>query len=401
MFAAFRFRDFRMLWGGLIISNLGTWMQFTAMGYFITHAAGSPHRAVLDLGLLGAARAVPVLVLSPIAGVVADTVPRRRVLLTANVVMTFEALALALLAGSHHLSIPSLIGLQTVNAAAQAFDSPARQSWIPLLVDRPLMGNAIGLNSVALNAPAIVGPVFAGQLIAHNGLAIAFYVNALATLSVIIAVSLMQRSGCVVVRRESILVSIRYGIRFLRGHPILRWIMLAFLVSALLDRPYSHLIPSFSVNLLHADARGLGWTIAASGAGGFCGSLATAYSGAWERRSLIWLIAGLVMSGGIVVLGLTPTLALALPVLFIIGFGTVTFLGTAQTLVQMLSPEEVRGRAVSVYTMIVFGFIPLGSLLVGAIASFAGLRSAFVLVGGLCLVLFLAVWLWRPAIRAA
>ena len=399
MFAAFRHRDFRMLWGGLVVSNLGMWMQFTAMGYFITHAAGGSHRAVLDLGLLGAARAVPVLLLSPIAGVVADTVPRRRVLLAANGVMALEALALALLAGSHRLSIPWLFALQIIDAAAQAFDSPTRQSWIPLLVDRPLMGNAIGLNSVALNAPAIVGPVLAGQLIAHDGLAIAFSVNALATLSVIVAVSLMRRSSKTTARREPMLVSIRYGIGFLRRHPVLRWIMLTFLVSALLDRPYSHLIPAFSVNLLHADARGLGWTIAASGVGGLCGSLATAYFGTWQRRSLVWLASGLVMSGGIVVLGLTPTLALSLPVLFIIGFGTVAFLGTAQTLVQILSPDEVRGRAVSVYTMIVFGFIPLGSLLVGTIASFAGLRSAFVLVGGLCVVLFLAVWIWRPIIR--
>lgn len=388
-----------MLWGGLVISNLGTWMQFTAMGYFITHAAASPHRAVLDLGFLGAARAVPVLLLSPIAGVVADTVPRRRVLLAANVVMTLEALALALIAGSHRLTIAWLIALQAVNAAAQAFDSPTRQSWIPLLVDRPSMGNAIGLNSVALNAPAIIGPVLAGQLIAHDGLAISFSVNALATLAVIIAVSLMQSSPKRTTPDEPMLVSIRYGIAFLWGHPVLRWIILAFLVSALLDRPYSHLIPAFAVNLLHADARGLGWAIAASGAGGLCGSLATAYFGTWQRRSLVWLTAGLVMSGGIVVLGFTQTLALSLPILFIIGFGTVAFLGAAQTLVQMLSPEEVRGRAVSVYTMIVFGFIPLGSLLVGAIASFAGLRWAFVLVGALCLMLFLAIWLLRPNVR--
>jgi MFS family permease len=400
VFAAFRHRDFRMLWGGLVVANLGTWMQFTAMGYFITHAARSPHQAVLDLGILGAARAVPVLLLSPIAGVVADTLPRRRVLVAANVVMTLEALVVALLAGAHHLSIAWLIALQTVNAAAQAFDSPTRQSWIPLLVDRPLMGNAIGLNSVALNAPAIVGPVVAGQLIAHDGVALSFFINALASLAVIIAISLMRSSPKRTAPSEPILVSIRYGMAFLWGHPVLRWIILAFLVSALLDRPYSHLIPAFAVNLLHADARGLGWTIAASGAGGLCGSFATAYFGTWQRRSLVWLSAGLVMSGGIVVLGFTPTLALSLPILFIIGFGTVAFLGAAQTLVQILSPEEVRGRAVSVYTMIVFGFIPLGSLLVGSIAAFAGLRWAFILVGGLCLMLFLAIWLLRPSVRA-
>jgi MFS family permease len=400
-FAAFHFRDFRLLWGGLTISNLGTWMQFTAMGYFISHAAGSPQRAALDLGILGAARAVPVLVLSPIAGVVADTFPRRRVLLSANAVMVLEALALALLALAHALSIGWVIGLQAVNAAAQAFDSPTRQSWLPLLVDRPTMGNAIGLNSVALNLPAIVGPVLAAQLIAHDGLALAFFVNAIATCAVLIAVGLMRRSPPGTARREPLLVSIRYGVVFLRDHPVLRWIVLAFLLTALLVRPYSHLIPAFTVNLLHADVRGLGWAVAASGFGGFCGSLATAYFGARRNRVHIWLSAGLVMSGGVALLGLAPTLVLSLPILFVIGLGTLTFLGATQTLLQMLSPDEVRGRAVSVYTMIVFGFIPLGTLLVGALASVAGLRFSFVLAGALSVLVFLLIWLRRPVVRTA
>ncbi|HTJ27664.1 MAG TPA: MFS transporter [Candidatus Limnocylindria bacterium] len=401
LFAAFRFRDFRLLWGGLTVSNLGTWMQFTAMGYFISHAAGSPHRAALELGVLGAARAVPVLLLSPIAGVVADTVSRRRVLIAANVVLVLEALALACLAASHALSIGWLIALQAVNAAAQAFDSPTRQSWLPLLVDRPTMGNAIGLNSVALNAPAIAGPLLAAQLIEHDGLALAFFVNALATCVVMVAIGLMRRSPPREARRESLLVSIRCGIAFLRDHPVLRWIVLAFFVTALLVRPYSHLIPAFAINLLHADARGLGWAVAASGVGGLCGSVATAYFGARRRRARIWLSAGLVMSGGVALLGLVPTLAFSLPLLFVIGFGTLTFLGATQTLLQMLSPDELRGRAISVYTMIVFGFIPLGSLVVGALAASAGLRGAFSLAGTLCMLLFLVIWLRRPIVRTA
>jgi MFS family permease len=401
LFAAFRFRDFRLLWGGLTVSNLGTWMQFTAMGYFVSHAAGSPHRAALQLGILGAARAVPVLLLSPIAGVVADTVSRRRVLIVTNTVLALEALALALLAASHALAFAWLVALQAVSAAAQAFDSPTRQSWLPLLVDRPTMGNAIGLNSVALNAPAIAGPLLAAQLISHNGLAVAFLVNAVATCAVLIAVAAMRHAPPFATRREPLLVSIRYGIVFLYEHPVLRWIVLTFFVTALLVRPYSHLIPAFVVNLLHADARGLGWAVAASGAGGLCGAFVTAYFGSRNSRARIWLSAGLVMSGGVALLGFAPTLMLTLPLLFVIGVGTLMFLGATQTLVQMLSPDELRGRAISVYTMIVFGFIPLGSLIVGVLAAWAGLRGAFTIAGLLCLVLFVLVWFTRPIVRAA
>ncbi|MGA8097410.1 MAG: MFS transporter, partial [Candidatus Cybelea sp.] len=163
--AALRYRDFRLLWLGLLISNLGTWMQFTAMGFFVARVAGSPHRAALDLGILGAARAIPVLALSPLAGVVADQFPRRRVLFVTNTTMAFAALLLAILAASHRLELAGLVRISTLNSGANAFDSPTRQSWLPLLVDREFVGNAVGLNSIAFNAPAVIGPAIAGVLI--------------------------------------------------------------------------------------------------------------------------------------------------------------------------------------------------------------------------------------------
>ena len=147
-----------------MVSNLGTWMQFTALGYL--RRAGSPVRRIArrSISALSARRArVPVLLLSPIAGVIADELPRRRVLFVTNVTMSLVALALALLASTHRLDAArSSSLLSAINAAANAFDSPTRQSWVPLLVDRRYVGNAIGLNSVAFNAPAVIGPAIAG-----------------------------------------------------------------------------------------------------------------------------------------------------------------------------------------------------------------------------------------------
>jgi len=191
----------------------------------------------------------------------------------------------------------------------------------------------------------------------------------------------------------------RQGIAFLVHHPALRWIMLAQLVTALLARPYSQLVAALAVNVLHAGARGLGWAVSAIGLGGFGGALVTAYFAQRERRSKLWLQSGLLMSLGVLGLAFVPGLAIALPVLFFAGVGTLASLGVTNTLIQTLSPDDVRGRALSIYTMIAIGVVPLGALIDGAIASAIGLRATFALAGVACTALFLAIWLFRPAVR--
>ncbi len=399
IFQALRYRDFRLLWLGLLVSNLGTWMQFTAMGFFVARMAGTPHQAALDLGILGAARAVPVIVLSPFAGVVADQLPRRRVLFVTNTTMALAALALAVLSTMHRLDLTTLVVLSAINSGANGVDSPVRQSWVPLLVDRQYVGNAVGLNSVAFNAPAVIGPALAGLLIVWIGVAGAFYFNAAATLAVVAAVMLMRPSPPTATRRESTLYAMRQGIVFVAGHPALRWIVLAQFVTALLTRPYSQLVPALAVNVLHAGARGLGWAVSAIGIGGFGGALLTAYFAQRERRSRLWMQSALLMSAGVFALAFVPTIGASLPVLFAIGVGTLASLGATNTLIQVLSPDEVRGRALSVYTMIAIGIVPLGSLVDGAIAAAIGLRPTFALAGAVCTVMFLAIWFLRPAVR--
>lgn len=398
--AALRYRDFRLLWIGLLVSNLGTWMQFTAMGFYVARMAGTQHQAALDLGILGAARAIPVILLSPLAGVVADKLPRRRVLVVTNSTMAFAALLLAVLAGAHRLEMAGLVLISALNSAANGFDSPVRQSWVPMLVDREYVGNAVGLNSVAFNAPAVIGPALAGLLIVWIGVSGAFYFNAAATLAVVVAVLMMRPSPpSAAAGGEPTLAAMRQGIAFIVRHPALRWIVLSQFITALLTRPYGQLIPAFAVNVLHSGASGLGWAVSAIGVGGFGGALVTAYFAQRERRSKLWLQSGVLMSAGIFTLAFAPRLLLALPVLFGIGVGTLAFLGATNTLIQTLSPDEVRGRALSVYTMIAIGIVPLGALVDGAIASAIGLRATFALAGALCVGLFAGIWLFRPAVR--
>lgn len=400
LFSSLRFRDFRLLWFGLLISNLGSWMQLTATGYFIATLAGNPHTASLYLGFQGLGRAIPVLLLSPVAGLAADTLPRRRVLYVTNTVMSLLALLLAVFTSLGWMSILGLILINSANAAAMSFDSPARQSWVPLMVPREYIGNAIGLNSVAFNAPAVIGPAVAGVLIASIGIAGSFYVNAVATMAVVVALMFMKPAPpSTSTHNEPFLRSMVGGLRFLFHHKILGAVITVFIVTALLVRPYSSLLPAFVVNTLHANARGLGIAIAATGVGGFAGALLTAYLGSRERRGVLWTVSAAVMSAGVFALGFIWNLWLSLPVLFIIGTATMTFLGASNTLIQTLAPDEVRGRAISVYSMVALGFVPGGALIVGALGSVLGLHASFWIVGAACVLATMSFWLARPVLR--
>lgn len=400
LFASLRIKDFRLLWTGLLVSNLGSWMQLTATGYFIAKIAGNPHTASLYLGFQGLARAVPVILLSPVAGLVADTWPRRRTLFWTNTVMSLLALLLAVLTSFGLMNIVGLILINAANAAAMSFDSPARQSWVPFMVPREYIGNAIGLNSVAFNAPAVIGPAVAGILIASIGIAGSFYVNAVATVAVIVALAFMRPAPPSTSTREPFLRSIAYGLRFLYTHKILGAVITVFIATAVLVRPYSSLLPAFIVSTLHANAKGLGVAIAASGVGGFAGALLTAHLGARERRGIVWSVSAVVMSVGVLALGLLWNLWASLPVLFVIGTATMTFLGASNTLIQTLSPDEVRGRAISVYTMVALGVVPGGALVVGALGSFVGLHEAFLIVGAVTAVFSIWVFLAKPILRS-
>jgi len=398
IFAPLQFRDFRLLWVGLLISNLGTWMQITAIGYFIAHGRSATTTA-LYLGIIGVARMLTVFVCSPIAGVVADTLPRRATLIVANLVMALVALALAIFTQMGLMNIAGLVIISAINSGAQSFDSPSRQSWMPFLVDRAYLGNAIGLNSVAFNAPAVIGPAIAGVLIVSVGIADSFYLNAVATLAVVAAVLFMRPSPPSVARREPLLQAMRHGVAFLGGHAILKWIVGAFVVTALLARPYTTMLAAFAVGALHAGARGYSLTLSAAGVGAFGGALLTAYLGQRERRGGIWLASGLVMSLGVMLLGTIWNLGLSLPVLVLIGGATMLYLGSSNTLIQTLSPDDLRGRAISVYTMIALGGVQGGALIVGAVATLVGLHESFMIAGGICTLLMIYLWLAKPIIR--
>ena len=398
-FGALRFRDFRLLWAGLLISNLGTWMQFTALGYEVVHLAPNAHLAALDVGLIGAARALPVLLLSPFAGVVADRYPRRRVLLATNACTAVLSLILAVIIATGAVTIVLLMLVSGLLAATQSFDAPARQSWVPILVPREFVGNAIGLNSLAFNAPSVLGPPIAGLIIAGAGVAPCMFANAALTLAVVVALLFMRPVAASSSRRESVWSSIAGGIAFIVHHPSLRWIVLLLIVTSLCVRPYNFLLPAYAAHVIGTDARGLGALMAATGLGAMGGAVLTA-AFVPQRRSALWAGSALIIALGAIGLGATASMPVALGVLTVMGLATLTFLGSSNILLQTLAPDDMRGRVISVYSMVVLGFVPGGTLLLGAIASLLNLREALI-IGGIASAIC-GTWIYasQPELRA-
>jgi MFS family permease len=398
LFAPFRYRDYRLLWFGLLVSNLGTWMQLTTLGYLVVQLAGSAAVAALDVGILGASSAIPVLLLSPLAGAVADRFPRRRILLITNSIEVLGAFTLAVLTSTHRLVLWEIVIIAGIRSTGQSFDAPARQSWVSLLVPREYLGNAIGLNSVAFNAPSVIGPPIAGFLILAIGAAYSFYLNSFLTLAVVVVLLFMKPSPPSSTKRENLFASMAAGIRFVARNHALRSIVLLLLAVCLFVRPYQQLMPAYAAHVVHVDAHGLGFMLAAIGGGALCGSIVTATVGS-GRRGIVWFAGALLMGIGVIVLGSVRSYGVALAVLPFVGLAVLTFAGNTNVLLQSLSPEDMRGRVVSLFTMVILGGVPAGSLLLGSLASVIGLPASLTAGGIVALGCAVAVWLTSPELH--
>ncbi|HET8569998.1 MAG TPA: MFS transporter [Candidatus Limnocylindria bacterium] len=382
--AALRYRDFRLFWAGLVISNTGTWMQMFGQGYLVVQLAirdGVPHLAPTYLGLVGLTRALPGLTFGLFGGAVADRADRRQLLLLTQVGAALVALALALLTLSGRIDITHVLLLGALSSTIFAFDAPTRQSMVPRLVGTGDIASAVGLNSVAFNGAQVVGPVLGGILYIPLGLGGLFLINSFSFLAVIAALLLMEPVPVSARRRDvTMLRSIREGLRYVRRDTVVRWLILLTFASALLARPWIQLLPAFTEHVLHVGALELSWLMGASGAGAVIGAFATASLGGLQRRGTVLLLSALAMSALIASFSLQRSMALALPILALVGFTTMLFMGLSNTMLQTRTPDHLRGRVMSVHTMVFLGFMPLGVMLLGAIGTVAGVDVA--ILGG-------------------
>jgi len=386
--AALEFRDFRLFWFGLVVSNIGSWMQIYGLGWLVVQLAirdGVPQLAPFYLGLVGLARAIPGLAFGLFGGAVADRADRRRLLIVTQTSAAIVAFILAILTITEHINIVEIVLISAMNSIIFSFDAPTRQAMVPRLVsDRELM-SAIGLNSAAFNGATLVGPLIGGVLIIPFGVGGLMLINAVSYLAVVAALLVISPQPIEVRTRLSMLASIREGLAYIRRDPVLRWVVLLTVTTALFTRPYIQLLPA-EAQFLGVGALELSWLLAASGVGALAGALVTASLGGWKRRGALLVGSALMHGLLLAVFAEQHSVLGAMVFIGLTSFAVMVFLGMANTLMQTRTPNHLRGRAMSVHTMVFMGFMPLGQMLLGSVAAIAGINTAF-LAGGIVVVL--------------
>jgi MFS family permease len=366
---ALRHRNFRLFFAGQIISLIGTWMQTVAQSWLVYRLTGS---AAL-LGSVNFAGQIPVFLLSPVGGVVADRYSRHRIVIATQIASMLLALALAALTLSGVIQVWEIFVLSAMLGTVNAFDIPARQSFLVEMTSREDLINAIALNSSAFNGARIAGPAVAGILVGLVGEGWCFFINGLSYIAVI--AGLLRMTVTRVKPRPveaSALGHVIEGFRFVsRTAPIRALLLLIGLVS-LAGMPYSVLMPVFADRILHVGPEGLGILMGVSGAGALVGALILA--GRQHVRGLgRWVaIAAASFSALLIVFAYSRWFWLSATVLTVIGFSAMIQMGSSNTLIQSMTPDHLRGRVLAAYSMMLMGMAPIGALLEGVLAERIG-----------------------------
>jgi predicted MFS family arabinose efflux permease len=405
--SALEHRDFRLFWIGLVVSNVGTWMQQFGLGWLVVQLAirdGAPQLAPFYLGLVGLARAVPGLAFGLFGGVVADRADRRRLLIITQTSAAIVAAVLGVLTITDRINIVEVVLLSALNSIIFSFDAPTRQAMVPRLVSDKELMSAIGLNSAAFNGATLVGPLIGGVLIIPFGVGGLMMINAFTYAAIVAALILMRRQPTIESKNVSMLESIREGLSFIRGDPVLRWVVTLSVATALFTRPYIQLLPA-EAQFLGVGALELSWLLAASGGGALVGALGTASLGSWERRGALLVGAAVAHGTLLIFFGAQHTVLGAMVFVGLTSLAVMVFLGMANTLMQTRTPDALRGRVMSVHTMVFMGFMPLGQLILGSVGTLIGINNAF-LVGGVIVTLLagyaaLRVNVLREAVASA
>lgn len=399
MVRALRHRNYRLFFVGQSISLIGTWMTRIATSWLVYRLT---HSAML-LGTVGFVGQVPAFLLGPFAGVLIDRVDRHRLLVLTQVLAMVQSLALAALTLSGRITLGEIIALSAFQGVINAFDMPARQSFVIKMVERREdLGNAIALNSSMVNGARIIGPSIAGVLIAVVGEGWCFLADGVSYLAVIASLLLMVLSPHPSVEKSSrpgALAQFREGWRYVVGFaPIRKTLSLLTLVS-LVGMPYTVLMPVFATRVLHGGPGTLGMLMTATGAGALIGALFLA-----SRKSVLgleWTIpsAAALFGAGLIAFACSHWLWLSLPLLMATGFGFMVQMAASNTLLQTIVEEDKRGRVMSFYAMSLMGTTPFGSLLAGTAASRIGAPNTLLLGGVGCLLG--AAWFVRglPALQ--
>lgn len=394
---AFRYRNYRLFFGGQGISLVGTWMQQIAMGWLVYRLTNS----AFLLGLIGFAGQIPTFLLASIAGVFADRFDRRKLLVLTQVLAMLQAFFLAFLTFMGHIAVWHLMILSVFLGLVNALDIPVRQSFvIDLVENKDDLGNAIALNSVMFNGSRLVGPSIAGLLIGIVGEAICFFLNGISFLAIVVALLSMNVPEK---KRESeplpFFQGLRDGYRYTFGFAPTRYIILLLGLISMMGMPHLVLMPVFARDILHGGSHTLGFLMGASGVGALVGALYLASKKTVLGLGRLIVIASSAFGIGLIVFSLSNYIQLSLCMMLLTGFGMIVHMASSNTVLQTIVDEDKRGRIMSFYTMAFTGMAPFGSLLAGSLASKIGAPNTLTISGLACIIGSLFFLTKLPLIR--
>ncbi len=349
------------MWIGACTSSIGTWMQIVAQSWLVYRLSHSAFLLALDSFLGG----IPIFLFSLIGGVVADRVERRKILLASQYVQMASAGLLTILVATGLVHVWHILCLSFVSGFAQAFGGPAYQALIPTLVEREDMPNAIALNSIQFNVAVMVGPALAGQALAKLGEKWCFGLNAVSFLAPIVSLLLIRSRFQPVKATASMFSSLKQGIQFVRKqHSMEALIILAFLMT-FLSMPVRTYFPVFVKDIFHRGPETYGNLLALMGFGSICGSLTIASAGNIKKKGRVALFALATLGAGIAGFALSRSLPLSYTFLVLVGASMMAVFATVNSLVQLITTNEMRGRVMSVYNFAFRGGMPMGNLMSG------------------------------------
>jgi MFS family permease len=378
-FRALRHRNFQLFFTGQIISLVGTWMQMVAQSWLVYRLTGS---SVL-LGLLGFVGQIPIFLLSPLAGLAADRWVRRRVVIATQTASMLLAFILAALTMTNRITVREIIVLATALGIVNAFDVPARQSFLIEMVGREDLLNAIALNSSMFNGARVAGPAIAGVLVAVIGEGWCFLLNGVSYLAVIAGLFLMRIENVKPVHDGGApLEKLREGFRFARHTRPIRALLVLVAIVSFLALPFSVLMPIFAVQILHGGASAYGTLMGAVGVGAMFGALALAMRQQLRGLGNVVAYAATGLGVSLVLFSVSRWFWISFVILVASGFTMMMQFTATNTLIQAMVPDQLRGRVMSLYSMMFLGMTPIGSLLDGYVANYVG-APITVAIGGL------------------
>jgi MFS family permease len=395
-FLSLRHRNYRLWFCGQMTSVFGSWMQSTALGFLVFELTKSP----AFLGLVGFAAGAPTWLFMLMAGVVADRVPRRRVMIITQAAMMVLALLAAALVFTGAIRPWQIILLAFGFGTANAFDAPARQALVQELVPFEDMTNAIALNAAMFNTSAAIGPALGGVVYALVGPAWCFLINGLSFVAILVALGKMKLPAFVPrPQTASLSAELKEGLRYAAGQPVVRTILGTVFVISMFGFAFVTLIPAWAVNILHGNAATSGFLTSARGLGAVSAALFIASLGRFRFRGKLLTFGSLSFPILMIIFAFIRLPVFSYLALFAAGFALILVFNLSNATIQSLTPDHLRGRVMGIYGFTFFGSIPLGSLLIGAMAERIGEPPAIVINSLVALLFAGLVYVFMPKLR--